>query len=198
MKKNEVEIAIVILVNNRYFHAYKNKRIVTAWSLAGANLFRPTDTVVIEKVEKILKAKGYKPERREVKIQNESKHNKESNKSEEKNKIKTPCMVVKSIETENLGSCYSTGKEKFDVDIKGFKTSVRNLLKDGNKASFLYAIEEGNGLFYILDVRAVKCFPTYNRELLKDKGLSILSHHINDNPLVYYHILFPEKETASF
>ena len=107
-------------------------------------------------------------------------------------------MVVKSIETENLGSCYSTGKEKFDVDIKGFKTSVRNLLKDGNKASFLYAIEEGNGLFYILDVRAVKCFPTYNRELLKDKGLSILSHHINDNPLVYYHILFPEKETASF
>lgn len=66
MKKNEVETAIVILVNDRYFHAYKNKRIVTAWSLAGACLFRPTDTFQIEKAENQLKNKGYKPLRKQV------------------------------------------------------------------------------------------------------------------------------------
>ncbi|WP_271406596.1 hypothetical protein [Tenacibaculum soleae] len=68
MKKNEVETAIVIMVNDRYFHAYKNKRIVTAWALAGACFFRPTDTEAIEKVEKILQAKGYRPLRKEVKL----------------------------------------------------------------------------------------------------------------------------------
>ena len=61
---NEIETALVIRVGERYFNSYKKKRILTDWSLAGAKLFRPTDTIDIEKAEKILQAKGYKTERK--------------------------------------------------------------------------------------------------------------------------------------
>ncbi|QQV91398.1 hypothetical protein Leef1_33 [Polaribacter phage Leef_1] len=66
IRMNAIENAVVIKVGDRYFNSYKNKRILTAWSLAGANLFKPSDTLEIEKAEKKLKDKGYKTERKFV------------------------------------------------------------------------------------------------------------------------------------
>jgi hypothetical protein len=57
--------AIVLQVGDRFFNSYKNKRIQTAWSLAGAKLFQdyPHDHKLKE-AEKALLSKGYKFTRR--------------------------------------------------------------------------------------------------------------------------------------
>lgn len=60
---NEIINAIVIKVGDRYYHNYKNRRLQTAWCLAGAKLFRPSDIDSIIKIETILKNKKYKFER---------------------------------------------------------------------------------------------------------------------------------------
>lgn len=67
---NEILNAIVIKVGERYFHNYKNKRLQTAWSLAGAKTFRPSDLDEIAKVEAILKKKNYSSERKLITIKN--------------------------------------------------------------------------------------------------------------------------------
>lgn len=51
--------AVVLKVGNRFFRAFKNRRIQTAWSLAGAKLFGNWDELNISKTEKLLKEKGY-------------------------------------------------------------------------------------------------------------------------------------------
>ena len=55
--------SIVIMVGKRYFSEYKNKRVLTAWSLTGAKLFQPIPDSKEEilKYVNILKSKGYKP-----------------------------------------------------------------------------------------------------------------------------------------
>lgn len=60
--------AQVLMVGDRYFAYYKNKRITTAWSLAGAHLFSDTMSENLEKYEEILNQKGYKSERRIVRL----------------------------------------------------------------------------------------------------------------------------------
>ena len=61
--------ARVIMVGDRFFSAYKNKRILIAWSLAGAKLFLDgSGAKPIEYYEDILKKKGYKPERKLVRL----------------------------------------------------------------------------------------------------------------------------------
>lgn len=65
---NEIINAIVIKVGDRYFHNYKNKRITTAWCLAGAKLFRPSDMDAIIQIETILNKKNYKFERAIVQL----------------------------------------------------------------------------------------------------------------------------------
>lgn len=65
---DETENAIVIQVGERFYNSYQKKRILTAWSLAGAKLFLPTDKKGIEKAEKILHDKRYKTERKIVSL----------------------------------------------------------------------------------------------------------------------------------
>lgn len=57
---NEQEQAYVILINNRYFSSNTKKRIITAWSLAGAKLFLKSSSNLI-KVLHLLYEKGYNP-----------------------------------------------------------------------------------------------------------------------------------------
>lgn len=42
----------------RYYYAYKNKRLQTAWSLAGAKMFMRADEEDIKKVKAIIDKKG--------------------------------------------------------------------------------------------------------------------------------------------
>jgi len=51
--------ARVIMVGNRFFYDYKNRRIKTAWCLAGAKLFQPTG-MDIHEVVSMLDQNGYK------------------------------------------------------------------------------------------------------------------------------------------
>ena len=61
--------ARVIMVGNRFFSDYKNKRVLTAWSLAGSMLFLDgSGGKPIEYYEGVLKKKGYKTERKLVKL----------------------------------------------------------------------------------------------------------------------------------
>ena len=57
--------AIVLQVGDRFFTHYLNKRVQTAWSLAGAKLFLEGDAK-INIAENILKEKGYTSIRRLV------------------------------------------------------------------------------------------------------------------------------------
>lgn len=60
-------IAIVLVVGTRFFYGKsKTGRVQTAWSLAGAKMFGDWQTEEIQKAEKMLKSKGYKPERVQV------------------------------------------------------------------------------------------------------------------------------------
>lgn len=55
--------ALVIKVGDRFFNDYKNKRIKTAWSLAGAKKFLPNHKrEEFQKAIKKLQEKNYKPE----------------------------------------------------------------------------------------------------------------------------------------
>ncbi len=61
--------ARVLMVNDRFFSSYENKIISTAWSLAGAKLFLDgSGGQGIEHYEFILNKKGYKTERRLIKL----------------------------------------------------------------------------------------------------------------------------------
>jgi len=67
MKKDAATTAIVIKVGDRFFSHYKNKRICTAWCLAGSMIFQLSDEHKVEKYEKILHEKGYETQRAFVK-----------------------------------------------------------------------------------------------------------------------------------
>jgi hypothetical protein len=61
--------AIVIMVGDRFFSDYKKKRILNAWSLASAKLFLDgCGGKTIEYYEGVLQKKGYKTERKLVKL----------------------------------------------------------------------------------------------------------------------------------
>jgi hypothetical protein len=61
--------ARVIMVGDRFFSDYKNKRVLTAWSLAGAKLFLDGGGGrSIEYYEEALKKKGHKTERKLVRL----------------------------------------------------------------------------------------------------------------------------------
>lgn len=65
---NESTQAIVLKVGDRFYHRHNNKRIATAWSLAGSKLFLPSAEDKISEAESALIKKGYKPVRLVVKI----------------------------------------------------------------------------------------------------------------------------------
>lgn len=61
--------ARVIMVGDRFFSDYKNKRVLNAWSLAGAKLFLDgCGGKTIDYYEEVLKKKGYKTERKIVRL----------------------------------------------------------------------------------------------------------------------------------
>lgn len=53
---------LVILIGNRFFYRYKNKKIFTAWCLAGAKLFQPCDNIEVDKIISVARKKGKKVE----------------------------------------------------------------------------------------------------------------------------------------
>jgi len=55
--------AIALMIGFRFFYAYKNNRLSTAWCLAGAKLFGAQHEDKIEKAEKAIAAKGKKSRR---------------------------------------------------------------------------------------------------------------------------------------
>lgn len=66
---NGTKEAKVIIVGERFFADYKNKRILTSWSLAGSKLFLDgSGGKTIDYYENILKKKGYKTEIKIVKL----------------------------------------------------------------------------------------------------------------------------------
>lgn len=69
-KLNPTEIAIVLKIGDRFFSTYKNKRVNTAWSLAGAATFLPgnSNTTKIDYIENVLVKKKIKFERQIVSI----------------------------------------------------------------------------------------------------------------------------------
>lgn len=67
--------AIVLKIEDRFYRSHNDKRIVTAWCLAGAFLFLESSNqhfggslITISQVEEILKKKGYKPVRKIVQL----------------------------------------------------------------------------------------------------------------------------------
>lgn len=60
--------AIVLQVGDRYFCKYAKKRVTTAWCLAGAQMFRDDVPERIERIEKVLKEKGYKSVRKVISV----------------------------------------------------------------------------------------------------------------------------------
>jgi hypothetical protein len=52
----KADIAKVICIGERYFCRYKNKRIQTAWHIAGAKLFMP-ESPDLEKYTQLLESK---------------------------------------------------------------------------------------------------------------------------------------------
>lgn len=60
--------AIAIAIGDRFYKGFKNKRIQTAHSLAGAKLFGWNNEDSIKKAESILQTKGYKYKRMAVEL----------------------------------------------------------------------------------------------------------------------------------
>lgn len=66
----DAKTAIVILVQTkndrvRFFHDFKDDRIINSWSLAGAKLFL-SDNLELKVIEDFLRENGYKFERQTV------------------------------------------------------------------------------------------------------------------------------------
>ena len=80
-----------IKIKDRFFYEYKNKKINTAWSLAGARLFTPFSDEV-EKLEKIFTDKKVKFEKVFIQVV-----------SEVKNQVDEDEFAFKKIETPNDG-----------------------------------------------------------------------------------------------
>ena len=59
--------AIVLKIDDRFFYKYKNKRVQTAWCLAGAKLFIE-DSLDLKGIEEILKLRGKQWERKVVQV----------------------------------------------------------------------------------------------------------------------------------
>lgn len=60
--------AIVLKVGDRFYNKHTNKRVTTAWSLAGAKLFLDGTGLAIQEAEIVLKKKGYTPIRAIIQI----------------------------------------------------------------------------------------------------------------------------------
>lgn len=65
---DESKEAIVIKIGERFYHRHTPKRVITAWSLAGAQLFLEGNAIKISDVEDFLKKRGYKSTRGIVKL----------------------------------------------------------------------------------------------------------------------------------
>lgn len=90
---------------------------------------------------------------------------------------------------KNYGKSYSTGTERFEVNIGGFETCVSYLLKDGQRLRSVYSIKDKTGNWVELDVFDIEEFPISTpEELLKD-GINILLSNISTNPDAYMHLL---------
>jgi len=55
--------AIALMIGYRFFYAYKNNRLSTAWCLAGGKLFSTGHMEELEKAEKAIAEKGKKSRR---------------------------------------------------------------------------------------------------------------------------------------
>jgi len=55
--------AIALMIGYRFFYAYKNNRLSTAWCLAGGKLFGTGQIEELEKAEKAIAEKGKKSRR---------------------------------------------------------------------------------------------------------------------------------------
>ena len=101
----------------------------------------------------------------------------------------TVCQTAQREKVQGFSNYYSTGLEKREVVINGFKTNISYLLKDGNKSIFLYTIKNKKGSYVFLDVREIKDFPDYDYKVMMDKGLDILEKHVKEFPLAYNHLI---------
>jgi hypothetical protein len=67
--KDGTKEAIVLKVGERFYNSHTSKRVITAWALAGANLFlEGSSSLKISDVEEMLKEKGYNPIRKVVRL----------------------------------------------------------------------------------------------------------------------------------
>lgn len=65
---NATTEAIAIKIGNRFFYRTTAKRVLTAWSLAGAMLFMPDNEHKISAAEDTIIKRGYTPIRVKLKI----------------------------------------------------------------------------------------------------------------------------------
>lgn len=65
---NPITQAIVLQVGKRYYSSHTQKKIVTAWSLAGAKMFLDNPIQKLLDIEELLTKKGYKPTRKLIQV----------------------------------------------------------------------------------------------------------------------------------
>ena len=129
-----------IKINNRFFYEYKNKRINTAWSLAGAKLFTPL-AYEIEKLEKVFTDKKVKFEKVFIQVVEEVKKQVDEDEFEFKKKqtpndgkkrekeilrFKLPQITNKSVIEFLCVYGYRKTGNKFSISFNGSKGYLSN------------------------------------------------------------------------
>ena len=130
-----------IKIRDRFFYEYKNKRINTAWSLAGAKLFTPFCDE-LEKLEKVFAERKVKFEKVFIKVvEEEKKENTEDNydfkpieipkDGKEREKVilrfKLPQITSKSLIEILCVHGYRETGNKFSISFNGSKGYLSNV-----------------------------------------------------------------------
>jgi len=137
--------AIVIEIKNRFFYAYKNNRVNTAWSLAGAKLFSDFGSENLQTIENVLKERKIKYKKKYVQIvcsdeieQTEIIENTPKiesvtilNENEVQEQLllrfKLPNITDLSFLDEFVSHCYNKTGNKFSVSFHGSKGYLSNI-----------------------------------------------------------------------
>lgn len=91
--------------------------------------------------------------------------------------------IMRSV--KGYGKSYSTGIQKYPVEINGVKTNISHFVKDGERLLYVYCIQNNIGYYDSFDVREIAGFPEIPFETMMKEGITLLQNHISENPESY-------------